>query len=108
MLTRTQTSRMRSFVAGKVANAKSAQKPATRQPALAHIEIRYFMVPLLTYHHSLRPLPRMPERASTAVLYRLPQCLQAIIPAHGPSRLLRLTIWRDLATSAPGWRTDFH
>jgi len=28
--------------------AKSAQKPATRKPALAHIAIRNFMVPLLT------------------------------------------------------------
>jgi hypothetical protein len=50
------------------------------------------MVPLLTYHHSLRPLPRMPERASTTVLYRLPQCWQSIIPAHRPSRLLRQTV----------------
>ena len=46
--TRVQTSRIRSFVDGKVAKAKSAQKPATRKPALAHIAIRYFMVPLLT------------------------------------------------------------
>src|SRR5712691_8622667 len=47
-LTRVQTSRIRSLVDGKVARAKSAQKPATRKPALAHKAIRYFMVPLFT------------------------------------------------------------
>src|ERR1035437_7856129 len=48
-LTRVQTSRIRSLVDGKVAMAKSAQKPATRKPAPAHIAIRYFMVPLLPF-----------------------------------------------------------
>jgi len=47
-LMRVQTSRIRSLVDGRVAMAKSAQKPATRKPALAHIAILYFMVPLLT------------------------------------------------------------
>ena len=47
-VTRGQTSRIRSFVDGKVAKAKSAQKPAIKKPALAHKAIRYFMVPLLS------------------------------------------------------------
>src|ERR1700728_2345139 len=46
--TRVQTSRIRSFVDGKVTKAKIAQKPAAIKPALAHIAIRYFMVPLPT------------------------------------------------------------
>src|SRR5215469_4873737 len=37
-----QTSRIRS-TDGKVAAAKSAQNPATRKPAIAHIAVRYFM-----------------------------------------------------------------
>ena len=40
--TRVQTSRIRS-TDGKVAMAKSAQNPATRKPAIAHIAVRYFI-----------------------------------------------------------------
>ena len=43
MQTKAHTSRIRSLVDGKVAMANSAQKPATRKPAIAHIAIRYFM-----------------------------------------------------------------
>src|SRR5205814_7816558 len=55
-LTRGQTSRLGSLVDGKVAMAKSAQKPATKKPALAHKAIRYFVVPsceLAGQQHSL-------------------------------------------------------
>src|ERR1700678_839422 len=45
---RVQTSRIGSLVDGKVAMAKSNQKPAIRKPAPAQIEIRYFMFPLPT------------------------------------------------------------
>lgn len=41
--TKIQTSRSRSLADGKAAKAKSAQKPATRKPVLAHIAIRHFM-----------------------------------------------------------------
>src|ERR1700691_1686457 len=51
-LTRVQTSRSLSIVDGKVAMAKSTQKPAITKPAPAHTEIRYFIVPLQTKHHS--------------------------------------------------------
>jgi hypothetical protein len=43
MQTKVHTSRIRSLVDGKVAMANSAQKPATRKPAIAHIAIRYFI-----------------------------------------------------------------
>ena len=42
-LKRVQTSWIRSFVDGKVARANSAQNPATRKPALAHIASRMFI-----------------------------------------------------------------
>jgi len=47
-LTRVQRSRIRSFVDGKVAIAKSDQNPATRKPALAHIAVQYFMMQPVT------------------------------------------------------------
>src|SRR6516225_9920571 len=45
MQTTVHTSRIRSGAAGKVATAKSAQKPASKKPAMAHIAIRYLMAP---------------------------------------------------------------
>lgn len=43
-LTSGRTTRIRSFVDGKVAKANnSAQNPAIRKPTIAHTVIRYFM-----------------------------------------------------------------
>jgi hypothetical protein len=43
MQTKVHTSRIRSLVDGKVANANSDQKPATSKPIIAQIAIRYLI-----------------------------------------------------------------
>ena len=64
-LTRAQKSRSRSLVEGKVARAKSAQKPATRKPAMAHNPIRYFMGRLLPHISGKNGLGRFMVRHTT-------------------------------------------